>query len=116
MVLAVFMGGLALGNRWFGAKADRLAKPVRVYGYVELAIGLYAFFFPQLFSLADRVFVAAGTPVLDTPLALIAIKGALSLALLLGPTILMGGTLRCWPRSCNGVRWTLAVGLHGFIR
>src|SRR5436190_21526122 len=65
VVLAVFMGGLALGNRWFGAKADRLATPVRVYGFVELAIGLYAFFFPNLYSLADKLFVSLGSSALD---------------------------------------------------
>ena len=32
VVLAVFMGGLALGNQFFGLKADLLKKPVRAYG------------------------------------------------------------------------------------
>src|SRR4051794_23484565 len=45
VVLAVFMGGLALGNKWFGLKADYLRNPVKVYGFVEGAIGLFAFFF-----------------------------------------------------------------------
>src|SRR2546423_11845019 len=58
VVLAVFMGGLALGNRCFGAKSDRLPRPVRAYGFVELAIGLYAFFFPDIFAAADKIFVA----------------------------------------------------------
>src|SRR5256714_8684164 len=48
VVLAAFMGGLALGNRFFGRWADGLAQPVRAYGYLEIAIGLYAFFFPTL--------------------------------------------------------------------
>jgi predicted membrane-bound spermidine synthase len=93
VVLAVFMGGLALGNRWFGAKADALKAPVRVYGFVELAIGLYAFFFPNIYAAADRVFVSAGSSVLENTAALMALKGSLSLLLLIGPTILMGGTL-----------------------
>src|SRR3954471_19294027 len=57
VVLAVFMGGLALGNKCFGANSDGLSRPVRAYGFVELAIGLYAFFFPNLFAVADKVFV-----------------------------------------------------------
>ena len=93
VVLAVFMGGLALGNRWFGAKANRLEKPVRAYGFVEVAIGLYAFSFPMLFSAADAVFVKLGSVVLENSLLLLAIKGSLSLLLLIIPTILMGGTL-----------------------
>src|SRR5260370_29649409 len=55
VVLAVFMGGLALGNRLFGGKADQLRGPIRVYGMIELAIGLYAFFFSSLFQIADGV-------------------------------------------------------------
>jgi spermidine synthase len=93
VVLAVFMGGLALGNRWFGAKTDRLQRPVRAYGFVELAIGLYAFSFPMLFSAADAVFVRVGSAVLENSLVLLVIKGLLSLLLLIIPTILMGGTL-----------------------
>ena len=105
VVLAVFMGGLALGNRWFGAKADRLQRPVRAYGFVELAIGLYAFAFPKLFSVADIVFVRVGSAVLENSVALLAIKGLLSFLLLIVPTVLMGGTLPLgnvtlnWPPS-----------------
>ena len=93
MVLAVFMGGLALGNRWFGGRADRLARPVRAYGLVEVAIGLYAFFFPNIFAAADKIFVAIGSAVLERSLVLLGIKGLISLLLLIVPTVLMGGTL-----------------------
>jgi predicted membrane-bound spermidine synthase len=93
VVLAVFMGGLALGNKIFGSRADRLRQPVRVYGCLEIAIGLYAFFFPSLDRWVDRIFVAVGTGIAEHPGLLLAWKGFLSAALLLGPTILMGGTL-----------------------
>src|SRR5215210_5021582 len=45
VVLAVFMGGLAVGNRVFGKRSVQLKQPLAAYGYIELAIGLYAFFF-----------------------------------------------------------------------
>jgi spermidine synthase len=93
VVLAVFMGGLALGNRWFGAKSSQLARPIRAYGLIELAIGLYAFFFPNIFSAADALFVKVGATFLEQSLILLAIKGTLSIALLIVPTVLMGGTL-----------------------
>src|SRR5205809_6253997 len=54
VVLAVFMGGLALGNKSFGRWADRIQRPVHAYGYPEIAIGLSAIFFPALANLADR--------------------------------------------------------------
>ena len=93
VVLAAFMGGLALGNKIFGRRADRSPRPVRIYGYLEIAIGLYAFFFPTLDRLADQLFVGIGTGLADHAVLLLALKGILSAGLLLGPTILMGGTL-----------------------
>jgi spermidine synthase len=93
VVLAVFMGGLALGNRIFGGWSDRLRQPVKIYGALEIAIGLYAFLFPTCDRLIDRVFIALGTPIAEHSGWLLALKGVLSAVLLLGPTILMGGTL-----------------------
>src|SRR5436190_11365383 len=93
VVLAVFMGGLALGNHLFVRMADRYRTPVRVYGILEAAIGVYAFFFTNIYSLADHIFVAVGTKLFNQPMALLALKAALSVGILLVPTILMGGTL-----------------------
>jgi predicted membrane-bound spermidine synthase len=93
LVLAIFMGGLALGNRVFGNWADRLRKPLAVYGYLEGAVGLYAFFFCYLYKIGDDLFSAVGSKLLNHGLWLLLIKGLISGALLLGPTTLMGGTL-----------------------
>ena len=93
VVLAVFMGGLALGNRIFGGRADGWSQPVKAYGVLEILIGVFAFLFPALDRLADRIFIAAGTPMAEHAGWLLVLKGVLSAALLLGPTILMGGTL-----------------------
>ena len=93
VVLAAFMGGLALGNKLFGRWADGLKQPVRAYGYLEIIIGLYAFFFPTLDNLADHIFVSVGSGIAQRTAPLLVLKGGLSVALLLGPTILMGGTL-----------------------
>jgi len=93
VVLATFMGGLALGNKFFGNLADRLPQPIRAYGYLEIAIGIYAFLFPNLDRLADKIFVSIGSGIAEQTGLLLALKGLLSALLLLGPTILMGGTL-----------------------
>jgi predicted membrane-bound spermidine synthase len=93
IVLAAFMGGLAIGNRVFGSWAGRLRQPVRAYGYLEIIIGIYAFSFPIFDRLADHVFVAVGAGIAQHTGLLLALKGTLSALLLLGPTILMGGTL-----------------------
>ena len=47
----------------------------------------------MLFSLADSLFVKVGASMLDQRLPLLLLKTSLSVALLIGPTLLMGGTL-----------------------
>jgi spermidine synthase len=93
VVLAVFMGGLALGNKVFSRHADRARHPLVIYGCIEIAIGLYAFLFCFLYHATDRMFAWLGSSLLDRPGSLLLLKGFLSMVLLLGPTILMGGTL-----------------------
>jgi spermidine synthase len=93
VVLAVFMGGLALGNRLFGKYADRARHPLKLYGGIEIAIGCYAFFFSFFYQMTDGFFAAVGSKFLDHAGPLLLFKGVLSVALLLIPTVLMGGTL-----------------------
>ncbi|MBM3822084.1 MAG: hypothetical protein FJ404_04180 [Verrucomicrobia bacterium] len=93
VVLAVFMGGLALGNRAFGKWADRTHQPLALYGRIEIAIGIYAFFFHEFHGWADALFRYLGGGRLDQPATLLVIKAVLSVGLLIGPTLLMGGTL-----------------------
>jgi spermidine synthase len=93
LVLAVFMSGLALGNWLFGRQADRAARPLIIYGLIEVVIGLYALLFPLIYQLTGAAFVFAGSRLLDHSAWLLVVKGIFSAALLIGPTILMGGTL-----------------------
>ena len=93
VVLAVFMGGLALGNRLIGRRSDLLQKPLVAYGYLEVCIGLYAFFFSSIYAFADKIYIAVGSRLFESAVGMFLLKSALSLGLLLLPTILMGGTL-----------------------
>ena len=56
-VLVAFMGGLALGNAWLGAKADRMYRPLAVYGWLEVIIGVYALAFPEIYEIASGNYV-----------------------------------------------------------
>jgi spermidine synthase len=93
VVLAVFMGGLAVGNKLFSRRADTARHPLAIYGLIEIAIGIYALAFPLIHKIADALFSAAGSRLLDHGGWLLMLKGTLSVLLLAGPTILMGGTL-----------------------
>lgn len=90
-VLACFMSGLAVGSFVFGRRADRSTNPVRLFAYVELALGLYALILiplfailPQPYSFFHRIF--GGTPFMNVMLF------ALSFQVLIIPTSLIGGT------------------------
>jgi spermidine synthase len=93
VVLAVFMGGLAIGNRLFGKYSASTAEPLRGYAILELIIGAYGFSFPRLFKIADAIFVTIGSGVVNAPVLPLLVKLFICILLLLAPTILMGGTL-----------------------
>lgn len=49
-VLTVFMGGMALGSFLFGRIADRIRRPLLVYGILEGVVGVCALIIPVLIS------------------------------------------------------------------
>ena len=92
-VLASFMGGLALGSFVAGRLADRVRHPLRLFGLVELSIGLCALATPTALAGVHRLYIAV-FPHLPESLALAtAVRFLLSFAVLLVPTALMGATL-----------------------
>src|SRR6058998_2104767 len=56
-VLSAFMLGLALGSFGFGRAADRGANLVRLYGLLEIGVGLYALVAPFLLREVAPFFV-----------------------------------------------------------
>src|SRR3990172_5839460 len=90
-VLAVFFGGLALGNLWAAARLSRVERPLRVYALLELGIGLYALASVPLLQSLSGVDVLLGAG--QGPWAKTALRFAGSAAVLLPPTIAMGATL-----------------------
>src|SRR6058998_4464135 len=56
-VLSAFMLGLALGSFAFGRAADRGANLVRLYGVLEIGVGLYALAAPFLLREVAPFFV-----------------------------------------------------------
>ena len=57
MVLATFMGGLALGNFIIGRRADQTNQCLTLYAKLELCIGLYAVATPILFQISRFFFL-----------------------------------------------------------
>lgn len=92
-VLAAFMGGLALGSAIAGRAAGRLRKPLRAYGVLETGIAVYALLVPFLFRLVDHGYALIWQDLHPSFFAFSLWRFALSAAILLLPTTLMGATL-----------------------
>jgi predicted membrane-bound spermidine synthase len=102
VVLASFMGGLALGNAWLGRRADAVRSPLAWYGWIEIAIGVYALGFPLFYHLLQDSFVGVASALgagAGSRLGLKFVFGFLSLIL---PTVLMGATLPLLTRALVG--------------
>jgi spermidine synthase len=98
-VLASFMGGLAMGSLLAGRLADRSASPLRLFGLVELSIGLSGLASPLVLSALQRGFIAVSPHLPDSMLLGSLIRFVLSFAVLLVPTALMGATMPIVLRS-----------------
>jgi len=100
IVLASFMGGLALGSFLFGKYADRLAqkdlsssdkKLLNLYVFLEAGVGLYCLLTPLIFQIIGQLYVATHSLLpyrLANVVHIILIASALAL-----PTSFMGATL-----------------------
>jgi spermidine synthase len=92
-VLVVFMGGLALGNAMLGSLADRARRPLALYGWLEIVIGLYAWLFPWYFEVAQSMYFGMAKSIGMGGIAGLGLKFVFGFAILFVPTVLMGGTL-----------------------
>ena len=95
VVLATFMGGLAIGASLWGRKADRSKSPIKLYAGLELLIGLYCVLYPWLIAIMKDLFVMSvhAMHLPSDSFAVLLLKLLISVLTLLFPTILMGGTL-----------------------
>jgi spermidine synthase len=92
-VLVAFMGGLALGNIWFGTRADRTPRPLALYAWLEIGIGIYALAFPFYYEFCHTAYVTLARGLQTGSAGLLVLKFVFSLLTILLPTVLMGGTL-----------------------
>lgn len=111
-ILVVFMGGLGLGSYIAGRQADRFQgiALVRMYGLLELAIGIYALFVPLLLMLSKGAYGVLYNNLYEYTLLYNLFVFAGTLLILGLPTICMGATL---PILCKFYVGSLArLGTH----
>src|SRR5438093_7913467 len=101
-VVAAYMGGLGLGAWLLGRRADRHETPAALYGWLEIAIGVFGLASPFVLALAHRLYVGTATALALAGAPSVALRFALAGAVLLIPTTLMGGTLPVLTRAFTG--------------
>ena len=92
-VLAIFMGGLGLGSALFGRRAESAANPLRLYGLIEMGVGVSALLTPLLLGIVRALYLGTGG---ITALGLwpaILLQLLLATVVLASPCLLMGGSL-----------------------
>ncbi|MCC7529363.1 MAG: fused MFS/spermidine synthase [Candidatus Melainabacteria bacterium] len=92
-VLAVFMGGLALGSFCAGRIADKVSRPFLWYGILEGIIGLWALIVPILLTISVSSYRVIWELTHFDFFAFSLLRLALAAIILLLPTTLMGATL-----------------------
>lgn len=92
LVLAIFMGGMAIGAALAARHTARIANPLRLYALVEVAIGVLALSFDTVFVGATEGFYSLAAAQHVDGSTFTAAKWALATALILPQSILLGST------------------------
>ncbi len=93
LVLAAFMGGLALGNGLVARWHDRVKRPIRFYAGLEFAIGFGGVAIVLLLPHLAGIFGPLLGGIADLPLLLNGLRLTIAFVILLLPAIAMGATL-----------------------
>src|SRR5262249_17701355 len=86
------MGGLALGSYYFGRRSETVTRPLRLYGLLEIGIGVYSLAVPLIFATLPTVYHSLWSLHLSF-FALSIIRFIFATLVLIVPTALMGATL-----------------------
>ncbi len=116
-VLAIFMGGLGLGNALLGKRIDRFRRPVRFYAILEAAIAATVAISPFLIDLTRSLYVSIGGQfAMGIEVATI-FRLVASTAVLIVPTFFMGGTLpaaACAVTNASDTNRKNLASIYGF--
>jgi len=98
-VLAAFMTGLALGAHFGGKVSLRVARPVVVYGWLELVVAVAVAIAPREFEALAEVYASLARRAPESLAALSALRWCVALVIVVVPTTAMGATLPILTRA-----------------
>jgi spermidine synthase len=92
LVLAIFMGGMALGAWLVSRHSDRARNPLMLYAVIEALIGVLGLGFHTVFVHIQDWLYFAWIPALDNPQGVHTLKWTLATLLILPQSVLLGTT------------------------
>jgi spermidine synthase len=92
-ILTGFFGGMAVGSVVGGRIADRVRVPLRMYGFLELALVVVVLLTPASFRLINGLYKGIYPGLESSPMLLALIRIMLAVLALAPATVLMGATL-----------------------
>ncbi len=98
-VLAAFMTGLALGAHFGGKVSLRVARPVVVYGWLELVVALAVAIAPREFEALGTLYASLARRAPESLAVLSALRWCVALVIVVVPTTAMGATLPILTRA-----------------
>ena len=92
LVLAIFMGGMAIGAALAARRTEGIERPWRAYAAVEAAIGVLAWSFHPIYTGSTEGFYAMALAGQVDGSIFVALKWALATLLILPQSVLLGAT------------------------
>ncbi len=92
IVLAIFLGGMALGAWLVGRVTERLARPLLGYALVETAVGIAGLFFHEIYLAVTGWAYASAFPATGGPVSLMLVRWGIAALLILPQSVLLGAT------------------------
>ena len=89
----VFMAGMALGSFYFGRLIDRRGDPLKIYAYLQVGIGVFAFLLPFILNGVSSIYIVIHRNLHTSFYMLSFVKFFLCFAVLIVPATLIGGAL-----------------------
>lgn len=108
LVLALFMGGMALGAWLVSRKTESFARPLAVYAAVELALGVFGIGFHAYYRLVSSWAYDSLFPALAPGMPLDLARWTVAGALILPQCVLLGATFPLM--SAGYLRWRPTAG------
>ena len=101
-VVAAFMSGLALGSFLVARRRLRIERPIRIYGLMQFAIGIFGIFSVLIFRQSDPLFALLYNWLGSASQLFLVVRFLVVFVLMVIPVTLMGMTLPIVVSSMSG--------------